>query len=160
MFGAPLRTAGVIDAILEKAQRAANTGRGILLSGFSVHGLLFVITGSYYVTFSVLGPVLGPLYDKYGLDRKNLSRTMEDTGTSFAPMIPWGTTGAFIVATLGVPTFQYILYAPMTYLALVFALFYIVTGVRIARVSPESVPSERETPQEKRSTVQSTMTKQ
>ena len=66
----------------------------------------------------MLGSVLGPLYARYGLDRKNLSRTMEDTGTSFAPTIPWGTTGAFIVATLGVPTFRYILYAPMTYLAL------------------------------------------
>ena len=159
VFGAPLRTAGVIDALLEKVQRAANTGRGILLSGFSVHGLLFVITGSYYVTFSVLGPVLGPLYDRYGLDRRNLSRTMEDTGTSFAPMIPWGTTGAFIVATLGVPTFRYILYAPMTYLALVFALFYIITGIRIARVPPEGAAPESVPPQEERPAARSTMTK-
>ncbi len=47
------------------------------------------------------------------------------------------------MATLGVPTFRYILYAPVTYLALVFALFYIITGIRIARVPPESAAPER-----------------
>jgi len=133
IFGAPLKTTGVIQTILDWVMRVAKQGRTVLLSGFLSHGFLFVITGSYYATFAVLGPMIKPLYDKFGLDRKNLSRTLEDTGTAFAPVVPWSVTGAFIVGTLGVSYSDYILYAPMTYLGLVFALIYILTGIGIAK---------------------------
>ena len=45
------------------------------------------LTGVYLVTFSIVGPILGPLFDKYNLHRKNLSRMLEDTGTVFSPII-------------------------------------------------------------------------
>ena len=35
------------------------------------------LTGVYLVTFSIVGPILGPLFDKYNLHRKNLSRMLE-----------------------------------------------------------------------------------
>ncbi|MED3651290.1 MULTISPECIES: Na+/H+ antiporter NhaC family protein [Heyndrickxia] len=85
------------------------------------------------MTFAVVGPMISPLYDKYQLHRKNWSRTMEDTGTAFAPIIPWSVTGAFIADTLKVPTGDYILFALMTYLGILFALIYIFTGFGIAK---------------------------
>ncbi len=133
VFGSPLRTAGVINVILDKIKSMTSNSKGVLVSVFLLHGGLFVITGSYYVTFAVLGPMVRPLFDKFGLHRKNLSRTLEDTGTAFAPVIPWSVTGAFIASTLGVPTGEYILYAPMTYLGLVFGLLYMITGYKIAK---------------------------
>lgn len=133
VLGAPLRTTGIIEFILEKIKKVAAKGSQMMAGTFLVHGLMFLITGSYYVTFAVIGPVVKPLFDKYGLDRKNLSRTLEDTGTALAPIVPWSITGAFIAGTLDVPTMAYFLYAPMTYLGMVFSLFYIFTGVAIAR---------------------------
>lgn len=137
VLGAPLRTTGIIGFILEKIKNVATKGSQMMAGTFLVHGLMFMITGSYYVTFAVIGPVVKPLYDKYGLDRKNLSRTLEDTGTALAPIVPWSITGAFIAGTLEVPTMDYFLYAPMTYLGLVFSLFYIFTGIAIARTQPD-----------------------
>ncbi|ASK64161.1 Na+/H+ antiporter NhaC [Virgibacillus phasianinus] len=136
-FGAPLRTSGVITVILEKIIEVTEQGKTMMMSSLTVHGLLFMITGSYYVTFAVLGPMLKTLYDQYGLHRKNLSRTMEDTGTTLSPLIPWGVTGAFCASTLQTPVSQYALYAPMTYLAIVFAIIYIFTGYGIAK-APQS----------------------
>jgi Na+:H+ antiporter, NhaC family len=133
VFGSPLRTSGVIQNILNGIQNVAKQGKTIMASSLLLHAFLFMITGSYYVTFSVLGPMVKPLFDKYGLHGKNLSRTLEDTGTAFAPIVPWSVTGAFIATTLNIPTAQYILYAPMTYLGIVFALFYIFTGIGIAK---------------------------
>ncbi|GGK18071.1 Na+/H+ antiporter NhaC [Caldalkalibacillus thermarum] len=143
IFGSPFRTMGVIDFALEKIRAIATQGRTIMLYGFSLHGFMFMLTGSYYVTFAVLGPMLKSLYDRYGLHRKNLSRTLEDTGTNLAPIIPWSVTGAFIAGTLGVPTVDYILYAPLTYLGLVFALFYIITGYKIARTNHLQVVNQQ-----------------
>lgn len=48
-------------------------------------------------------------------------------------MIPWSVTGAFIATTLQVPTGQFILYAPMVYLGIIFALIYIYTGFGIGK---------------------------
>lgn len=133
IFGSPLQTAGVIDVILNGIQKVVNTGKGIMLSSLSLHAFLFIITGSYYVTFAVLGPMMKSMYDKYGLHRKNFSRTLEDSGTALAPLIPWSVTGAFIAGTLGVPVVQYAPFAPMLYLGIVFAIIYIMTGFGIAK---------------------------
>lgn len=139
IFGSPLQTAGVIDVILNGIQKVVNTGKGLMLSSLSLHAFLFIITGSYYVTFAVLGPMMKSMYDKYGLHRKNFSRTLEDTGTALAPLIPWSVTGAFIAGTLGVPVVQYAPFAPMLYLGVVFAIIYIMTGFGIAKVDvPEN----------------------
>lgn len=133
VFGSPLRTSGVIQNLLDGIQKFAKQGKTIMASSLILHAFLFMITGSYYVTFSVFGPMVKPLYDKYGLHGKNLSRTLEDTGTAFAPIVPWSVTGAFVATTLNVSTAEYVLYAPMTYLGIVLALIYIFTGFGIAK---------------------------
>lgn len=133
VFGSPLRTSGVIQILLDKITSTVKNSSGIIASIYLLHGGLFAITGSYYVTFAVLAPMVGPLYDKFGLHRKNLSRTLEDSGTALAPIVPWSVTGAFIASTLGVETMDYILYAPMTYLGIVFGLLYALTGYKVAK---------------------------
>lgn len=137
VFGTPLRTSGVIQIILDKITSTVRNKSGILASIYLLHGGLFAITGSYYVTFAVLAPMVRPLYDKFGLHRKNLSRTLEDSGTALAPIVPWSVTGAFIATTLGVQTIDYILYAPMTYLGIVFGLIYAFTGYKVAKNDEE-----------------------
>lgn len=132
VFGAPLRTAGVVSLLLGLISKYARTQRAMQMLAFGIHALFFSITGSYYVTFAVLAPMLRPLYDHYGLNRANLSRMLEDSGTAFAPIVPWSVTGAFCATTLGVTTGQYILYAPLTYLGMVFLVIYNLSGYRIA----------------------------
>jgi NhaC family Na+:H+ antiporter len=91
-----------------------------------------MIIGSYYVTFPLFAPSVRPLYDEFDLHRANLSRLLEDTGTAFAPVIPWSVTGAFCAGTLNVPTLDFILYSPITYGAQFFLLLYIILDFKIA----------------------------
>lgn len=134
VFGSPLKSAGVVQILLDKIVALAKSGKAMMSSSLALHGILFTITGSYYVTYAVIGPIISPLYDKFGLHRKNWSRTMEDTGTALAPLIPWGVTGAFVAETLQVSTGEFFLYAPMTYLGIIFALIYIFSGIGITKV--------------------------
>ena len=85
VFSSALKATGVFQMFLDAIQKYA-TGRKSLL-GFSylLHLILASFTGVYLVTFSIVGPILGPMFDKYDLDRKNLSRMLEDTGTAFSP---------------------------------------------------------------------------
>ncbi len=138
VFGSPLRTSGVVDILLKGILSLAKTPKSMMTSVFFLHGLFFAITGSYYVTYSVLGPMIRDLFDKFSLNRVNLARIMLDTGTGFAPIVPWSVTGGFIINTLGVSDF--IIYAPVTYLSIVFSLIYILTGFTILK-SDDSQPT-------------------
>lgn len=135
VFGAPLRTAGVVDILLAWIISIAKTSKAMATGVLFLHGIFFAITGSYYVTYSVVGPMVKDLFDQYGLHRKNLTRILLDTGTGFAPIVPWSTTGVFAATTLGVPTMGFITYAPMTWLSIIISLLYILTGFTMAKAN-------------------------
>ena len=48
--------------------------------------------------------MFGEAYERHGLSRLNLSRTLEDSATLTSPLIPWNTCGAYNAGVLGVPT--------------------------------------------------------
>lgn len=131
IFGAPLKTSGTIDFAVEKIMKVAKTQRSVLLCSYFFHMFLILTIGGYYTTFSMAGPVLQPLYEKYGLDKVNLSRCLEDTGTTFSPLVPWCSNGVYFTSTLGVPYSAYALTTPMCWLCVVFAMIYIITGFKI-----------------------------
>lgn len=131
VFSSGLKTTKVFDFLLNTITKYAKGRRSLLAFSYILHLVLASLTGVYLVTFSIVGPILGPLFDKYDLHRKNLSRMLEDTGTAFSPIVPWSNISIFILGTLGVSSFDYVLYAPITYLGVVFAAIYIITGFGI-----------------------------
>jgi NhaC family Na+:H+ antiporter len=94
--------------------------------------LTALVTGSSHLSIIVPGQLFAPAFRAAGLAAKNLSRTTEDSGTVVVPLIPWSASGAFVTATLAVPTVEYLPWAVMNYAGMAFALFYAATGVAIA----------------------------
>lgn len=133
IFGAPLRTAGVVDALLAFVRKIAKNSRSMSLGVLILHAVFFTITGAYYVSYPVVGGMVKDLYPKYHLDRKNLMRTLLDTGTGLAPMVSWSTTGSYTATTLGVGNLAFLPYAPMLWLSIVFFVIYAVIGIGTAK---------------------------
>ncbi|OBX37142.1 Na(+)/H(+) antiporter NhaC [Halomonas elongata] len=133
VLGAPFKSAGTLDAAVQMLARRHAGRRPVLGGAMALHGTAFLLTGSYYVTFSLLGPLLRPLVTASGSDPKNLSRILEDTGTTLSPLIPWGVTGAFTAATLGVATADFFIYAILCYATILFSLFYVISGLAQGR---------------------------
>ena len=137
IFGAPLRTTGVIDVLLEIIVRATKNGRVMASGIFLIHAVFFMITGSFYVTCTVMGPMVAPLFPKYNLSKLNLGRILLDTGVGFSPIVPWAMMGVFISNTLGVPVMDYLIYAPVCYLSIVISLIFLITGFSVAPATPD-----------------------
>lgn len=137
IFGAPLRTAGVMDVLLAFVERIAKTSRSMSLGVLILHAVFFTITGAYYVSYPVVGGMVKDLYPEYHLDRKNLMRTMLDTGTGLAPMVSWSTTGSYTATTLGVSNLAFAPFAPMLWLSIVFSVIYAVTGIGTAKAKED-----------------------
>ena len=143
VFSSVLKTTGAFDTLLNSITKYAKGRKSVLSFSYVLHLILASLTGVYLVTFSIVGPILGPLFDKYNLHRKNLSRMLEDTGTAFSPIIPWSNISIFILGTLGVSSFEYVLYAPLTYLGILFAAIYIVTGFGIFNTEGKMIIKEK-----------------
>ena len=137
IFGAPLRTAGVVDVLLVFVRKIAKTSRSMSLGVLLLHAVFFSITGAYYVSYPVVGGMVKDLYPEYHLDRKNLKRTLLDTGTGLATMVSWSTTGSYTATTLGVGNLAFLPYAPMLWLSIVFSIIFAVTGIATAKTKED-----------------------
>ena len=133
IFGAPLRAAGVIYVLLDFVKKVAKNSKSMSLGVLLLHGIFFTITGAYYVSYPVVGGMVKDLYPEYGLDKKNLMRTMLDTGTGLAPLVPWSTTGSYTATTLGVSNMAFLPFAPMLWLSIIFSVIMSVTGLFVVK---------------------------
>ena len=137
IFGAPLRTAGVVDVLLNFVRKVSRSSRVMSLGVLALHSLFFCITGAYYVTYPVVGSMTKDLYPEYGLDKKNLMRGMLDTGTGLAPLVPWSTTGSYTATTLGVANAEFAAFAPRLWGSIVLSVIYAATGLCTAKLKKE-----------------------
>lgn len=127
----------LLPVLVAFVERIAKTSRSMLLGVLILHAVFFTITGSYYVSYPVVGGMVKDLYPEYHLDRKNLMRTMLDTGTGLAPMVSWSTTGSYTATTLGVSNLAFAPFAPMLWLSIVFSVIYTVTGIGTAKAKED-----------------------
>lgn len=131
-FGGIVKTTGMLDVLLQKLLKIANTVGKLVASTVGAGILTAVMTGSSFLSILIPGELFAPAYKKNNLAAKNLSRTTEDSGTVIVPLIPWSIAGVFMSGTLGVETILYAKWAVMCYTGFIFALIYGFTGFAIA----------------------------
>jgi NhaC family Na+:H+ antiporter len=141
-FGGIMQRAGMLDVLLERLLRVADTTGKIIASAVAGSITTALVTGSSFLSILVPGELFAPAFRRHGLAAKNLSRTTEDSGTVVVPLVPWSIAGVFMAGTLGVDTLDYARWAVMCYLGFVFALLYGFTGFAIAprKHDDETVP--------------------
>ncbi|OMD28313.1 Na+/H+ antiporter NhaC [Paenibacillus odorifer] len=116
-LGGLIQYCGVIEAFFHKIIQPLKRKSSIVLmsgaSSIAVNGM----TGEQYLSILLPGQMFKDEYNRRGIPAKTLSRTLEDCGTLVNPLIPWGVSGAFFAATLGVPVIEYIPYATLLWLS-------------------------------------------
>lgn len=63
----------------------------------------------------------------------------------FAPMVPWGSGGIFVAATLGVPVMKYLPYYYVAFLAPIIAIVLAMVGVAMPKTDETSMKEDKET---------------
>jgi len=88
-----------------------------------------ITTCNQYATSFIIGSAFNKKFDKMGIPRKVLSRSIEDAGTMMENLLPWTPSGVFMAGALGVNALEY---APYQFLALIniaVAYFFAYTGI-------------------------------
>tara|TARA_B110000467_G_C18211525_1_gene417704 strand:- start:176 stop:991 length:816 start_codon:yes stop_codon:yes gene_type:complete len=133
-FGAVLEHAGMLKTIISSSLKAAkSTGSlitTVILSCISIN----IVCADQYISIVLAGKMFKAEFKKRNLDPKNLSRVIEDSGTLTSPLVPWNTCGAYMAATLGVPTFTYLPYVFFNLINPVISMIYGFTGFTIEKL--------------------------
>ncbi len=123
-FGGIIEKTKMLHVLLDKMTALVNNVGGLVtthvLSGIAVN----LFSASQYMAIIIPGRMYRPAYKKLGLLPQVLSRTSEDSGTVFSPLVPWGLCGVFFYGCLGVPTWEYIPYTFLSFLVPVIAVVY------------------------------------
>lgn len=117
--------AGIVRRIKNTGSLVASTIVSCIIGNMSM--------GEAYMSIILGGQVYGDAYDEKGIDRRVLSRSLEEGATLSTPLIPWTTGGAFFASTLNMPALDYLPYAFVNLINPVLAIVFAYLGIAVFR---------------------------
>lgn len=123
-FGGILERSGILHYLLSIALKGVHSvGSLVTTTVFTCIGTN-ILAADQFISVALPGRMYKDEYERFGLSRLNLSRTLEDSATLTSALIPWNTCGAYMSATLGVATLTYAPFAFFNLLCPFIAIFY------------------------------------
>jgi len=129
MFLGALKTINAIEETIKSMMRRVTTRRRLIVSALSSTWLASLIIANQYATSFLIAETFKEKFDQLKVDRKVLSRSIEDAGTMMENLMPWTPSGLFMFGTLGVSSFSYAPYQFMSIFNIIIAYFFAVTGI-------------------------------
>ncbi len=133
-FGAVMETTGLLQRIAKSILSVVHSTGSLIAATVATCIGTNIFTADQYIAIVLPGRMFKLEYQKRGLDPKNLSRVLEDSGTITSPLVPWNTCGAFMAGTLGVPTLAYLPYAFFNLINPVISIIYGYTGFKLVKI--------------------------
>jgi Na+:H+ antiporter, NhaC family len=135
-FGAIVEHAGllarIVDPITERVRSISALIVSVVLSSFAAN----VVTADQYMAIALPGRMFRATFEKRGFAPVVLARAIGDTGTVASALIPWNSCGAYVAATLGLPTLAFAPYAFFCLLSPLMTIALAVLGLRMIRSVP------------------------
>ena len=126
MAGA-LKSSGVLDLFVELLLKIAKSTRSLVVTTLIFAWGIVMLTGNQMLGIIIPGKTMGDMYDRLDVDRKVLSRSLEDAATIGSAIIPWSSAAAYITGVLGIGI-GYIPFALLCYIVPVFSVLCAMTG--------------------------------
>jgi len=134
IFAGVMKSAGYLQRITEALLSLVRSDGDLVAANAGTCVLANVSTSDQYLAVTIPAGMYDEAYDKRGLARENMSRTLEDSGTVTSVLVPWNTCGAYHAGVLGVATLSY---APFAFFCLIspfMTLLFAYRNIKIARI--------------------------
>jgi len=127
-FGGVMEAAGLLERLVRGLLALARGARGLVVTTLATSLTTNLLAADQYLSIVVPGRLYQPAYQARGLAPVNLSRALEDGGTLTSVLVPWNTCGAYMAATLGVATLDYLPWCLFNLLAFGIAVLWAASG--------------------------------
>lgn len=132
-FGGVMYGSGMLTAISQLFIRMARRTVSVVASSVC-SGIFFnLTTGDQYISIILTGKLFSNLYDNRGLERRLLSRSVEDSATVTSVLIPWNSCGMAQSTVLGVATLTYLPYCIFNIISPLMSIFMAAIGYKIIK---------------------------
>lgn len=137
-FGAVMERTGLLERIIRSVLQAARSTGALITATLATAIGTNVVAADQYLSIVLTGKIYKPEYERRGLAPVNLSRALEDAGTLTSPLVPWNTCGAYMAATLGIATLDYLPYVFFNLINPLMAAGMAYAGFKILKLQPEA----------------------
>ncbi|MFT7525972.1 MAG: NhaC family Na+:H+ antiporter, partial [Arenicella sp.] len=132
-FGGVMDACGMLSRIMESVKSMAKGFFSLVAATTGTCIVTNFSTSDQYISVAIPGRMYSGLYEEMGYDSKNLSRTLEDTGTVTSVLIPWNTCGAYHASVLGIGTLTYLPFCFFNIISPIMTLIFAWFMIKIAR---------------------------
>ncbi|KZL14374.1 Na+/H+ antiporter NhaC [Pseudovibrio sp. Ad26] len=130
-FGGVVEKAGILDRIIGPILHAAKTTGALVLSLVSTAIATNILAADQYIAIVIPGRMYRKSFRQRRLRPEVLSRAVGDSATVTSALIPWNSCGAYMAATLGVPTLAFAGFAFFNIVSPILTVMFAVMGWRM-----------------------------
>ncbi|WP_026477380.1 Na+/H+ antiporter NhaC family protein [Alkaliphilus transvaalensis] len=130
-----LESSGLIKPMISKTIASIKTEGQLIFKTGLISSILTIVTCDQSVGIILPGRLFKEKYEEFGVEATTLARTISDTGTIIAPIIPWNVNALIIGMISGISAVAYGPYAILCYIAPVISLIslYLFKGKKYHR---------------------------
>ena len=132
VMGGIITATGILDVLAKDVLLKFIKSRGVLVTVTLIYCYIvnFLTAGGQTVAIIVTEQTFEDAFDRMGIHRRVLSRTLEDAGTLSAPIVPWGVATLYVMEVLGCGT-EYIPYCWFIFIVPIFSILCAFSGFGI-----------------------------
>jgi len=143
-FGGMMDKSGSLAVLVRYLLLGVTSGSALIRRAGMTSLAANLITSDQYLAIALPSRMYADKFRDMNLKSKNLSRALEDYGTVTSVLVPWNTCGAFMAATLGVATQDYLLFCVFNLASPIISYFYAVFNFKVEHIVNESEIDESE----------------
>lgn len=116
-LAAIMQGTGIINYLTKDLIYKIKNKKDLIIKTGIISGVLTVITCDQTIGIVVPSRLLKNKYEEIGVDKSILARTISDTGTIIAPLMPWNVNGLIVSLVTGVSCLAYAPFALLCFIA-------------------------------------------
>lgn len=135
-LGGILSEAGYLHTVVERLTKSIHSDRTTVLATLFCGIITVMLVTNFYVSAVLMGTMFKEVYDRQGLHRSVLSRTIEEANTIILPLVPWNTGCIYYMGLFGLSAISFAPYVLFAYVNIVFSILCAVTGFFLFKAIP------------------------
>ncbi len=139
-FGAAVEHGGFLTRLVDPLVRRVRSTGGLASLLVATCVGANIVTSDQYIAVVLPGRLFRAEFLKRGLAPVFLSRVIGDSAIVTSPLVPWNSCGAYMAATLGVPTLGYVAFCFFNLLNPLVTIAFSFLALRVLRTATAEVP--------------------
>ncbi len=133
-FGGMMERSGCLRSIVRYLVLGVDSGSSLMRRAGVTSLGTNLIASDQYLSIVLPAQMFADKFREMELKTKNLSRVLEDYGTTTSALVPWNTCGAFMASTLGVGTLAYLPFCIFNLMSPIISYSYALANFKVEAI--------------------------